>query len=91
MTRKTLEVETNHENHAMESKRVEILYTNYRGEQAWRSILPVKLWFGVTEWHTGEQWFIDAEDVDRKVMRSFALHSIRIWRSMNSTEPDGST
>ena len=30
---------------------VTIDYTNYRGERAYRTVLPVRIWFGETEWH----------------------------------------
>lgn len=74
------------EDQSMNPQRVEILYTNYKGERAWRRILPLKIWFGSTEWHPAEQWFMDAEDIDRKATRSFALCDIVNWRSA-SPEP----
>jgi len=88
--RKALESKENHEDHSMESQRVDILYTNYKGERAWRRILPVKIWFGSTKWHPAEQRFVDAEDVDRQALRSFALCDIALWRSAGHGESDGS-
>lgn len=79
--RKDPKIKENCEDQSMNTQRVDILYTNYKGERAWRRILPVKIWFGSTEWHPVEQWFVDAEDIDRKVMRSFALCDIMHWRS----------
>lgn len=58
---------------------IRILYKNYKGEIAWRSILPKKIWFGVTEWHPEPQWLLDAEDLERHVQRSFALKDIQQW------------
>jgi len=53
-------------------------YTNWRGERRVRRILPQGLWFGVSEFHDGEQWFIRALDLDRddKPMRDFAFVGI---------------
>jgi len=58
---------------------VTILYTNYRGETGLRRIRPKRLWFGPTDWHPEHQWILDAEDVDRKKDRSFALKDVRAW------------
>lgn len=82
--------EDNHRDRAMKSKRVEILYTNYKGERAWRRILPVKIWFGSTKWHPTTQWFVDAEDLDRNAVRSFALSDIALWRPEVGIESDDS-
>jgi predicted DNA-binding transcriptional regulator YafY len=60
-------------------KVVKILYTNYRGETAIRTITPEKIWFGETEWHPGEQWLLDAFDLEKQTMRSFAMKDIKSW------------
>jgi hypothetical protein len=51
----------------------EILYTNHRRETARRKIIPSRVWFGSTEWHLADQWFVDALDVEKGAVRSFAL------------------
>jgi len=56
---------------------ITIRYTNHRGETADRRIIPICLRFAATEWHPDEQWLIDAYDVDRQVVRSFALAGIQ--------------
>lgn len=48
-------------------------YTNWQGETAERRFVPVSLWWGVTEWHPRSGWVLDAWDVDRQAVRSFAL------------------
>lgn len=48
-------------------------YTNWQNETAERHFIPVSLWWGVTEWHPRSGWHLDAFDVDRRAMRSFAL------------------
>lgn len=50
-----------------------IRYRNWRGETADRRILPIRVWFGATDWHPEPQWFLRAVDVDRGVERDFAL------------------
>ena len=58
---------------------VTILYTNYRGETALRTIEPIKIWFGGTEWHPEPQWLLDAIDIEKNDNRSFAMKDIKTW------------
>jgi predicted DNA-binding transcriptional regulator YafY len=60
---------------------VEIVYTNYRGATDRRRILPSRLWFGCTEWHPQPQWLLDAWDLDKRALRSFALCDIAGWHA----------
>lgn len=57
-----------------------INYTNYRGETADRQIVPIKVWFGSTEYHPEPQWLLDAFDVGKQAERSFALRDIKNWK-----------
>lgn len=63
----------------VESKSVRILYTNYKGDTALRTIVPERVFFATTEWHPEPQWLLEALDVDKHQMRSFALKDIRAW------------
>lgn len=57
-----------------------MLYTNWRKEQAWRLILPIKMWFGQSEYHLdGPQWFVRAFDIEKQEMRDFALTGVAQW------------
>jgi hypothetical protein len=58
---------------------VQILYKNYRGETAWRTVRPVRIHFGSNEWHPVPQWLMDAMDIERAVERSFAMKDIERW------------
>lgn len=58
---------------------VSIVYTNYRGKTETRKIIPKKIWFGKTEWHTEEQWLLDACDLGKQAERSFSMKDIRAW------------
>lgn len=43
-------------------------YTNHAGKRSMRRIIPVRLWFGVSEHHAeqiGPQWYLRALDIDK--------------------------
>ena len=61
------------------NKNIKILYTNYRGETAIRDVIPIKIWFGSTDWHPEEGWLMDAYDIEKKNNRSFAMKDIKAW------------
>lgn len=48
---------------------VEIVYVNWRGEQAVRSIVPMRIHFGTSPWHAEPQWLLHAQDLDKGVDR----------------------
>jgi predicted DNA-binding transcriptional regulator YafY len=58
---------------------VRIDYVNYRGERSLRNIVPQRCYLGEVEWHPGPQWIIDAWDVDKAAVRSFAVCDIQRW------------
>jgi len=60
----------------MPSRRLQIDYTNWRGERRWRTVEPLGVWFGATERHTEQQWFLSARDTEKGVRRDFALLDI---------------
>jgi predicted DNA-binding transcriptional regulator YafY len=62
-----------------EKKAVKIVYTNYKGETADRTIIPLELWFGSTEYHKEEQWLLKAFDLEKKAERNFAVKDIKSW------------
>lgn len=49
------------------------LYNNHRGEVSFRTVRPIRIWFGSTAWHTASQWFMEAFDLDKLETRDFAL------------------
>ncbi len=57
-------------------KVIRIQYTNWRNEASERSIIPIEVWFGKTEWHPEEQWFLKALDVAKNTERDFAFRDI---------------
>jgi hypothetical protein len=53
-----------------------IVYRNYRGEVSRRLVVPSRIWFGVTQWHSEYQWFLEADDLEKSTIRSFPLRDI---------------
>lgn len=62
-----------------DSRVVQFLYTNWKGETALRRVLPVRIYFGCNDWHTDEQWLLDAIDLEKDAERTFALNDIHAW------------
>lgn len=60
-------------------KVVVIRYTNHRGETSQRRVVPLDFRFALTEWHPGAQWILDALDLDKDAVRSFAMKDIYQW------------
>ncbi len=54
---------------------LELNYTNYRGENSNRKLLPINVWHGVSDFHKeqGEQWFLKAYDTEGQKIRDFAI------------------
>lgn len=60
-------------------------YKNHRGESAIRTVLPRGIWYGKTQWHPTEQWFLAALDIDKDRERDFAMSDISEWRTVADT------
>jgi len=52
---------------------VEVHYRNWRGEERTRTIHPLELKWGSTEWHPEDQWLILAVDPEDGKTKLFAL------------------
>lgn len=52
---------------------ITMTYRNWRGEVAQRTIRPVAIWFGKTDWHPEPGWLLNAWDCDKGERRDFAL------------------
>ena len=48
-------------------------YKNHEGKVQWRTILPIEIWYGQTDWHPSDQWFVKAYDPTKDAQRDFAL------------------
>lgn len=58
---------------------VVIDYTNHRGERAPRTIRPIGLRFGSSDWRQKPQWLLAAVDVEKQEPREFAMAKIHTW------------
>lgn len=70
-----------------DSPTVVIGYTNWRGEYAEREIVPMRPWFGSTEWHKEPQWLLTAWDVAKDAERDFAIKDIGFLTPSPTLEP----
>ena len=60
-------------------KTVQFKYCNYKGDLRIRKVIPAEIWFGTTEYHPGEQWFLKAFDVEKEDYRDFSMKDIVSW------------
>lgn len=44
---------------------VVVVYKNWRGETAERTIKPIEIYWGSTEWHKQEQWLLKVWDIEK--------------------------
>lgn len=61
------------------TREVIVDYTNHAGVRAKRRIEPIAFHFKETKWHPEPQWIVHAFDVEKSVMRFFALKDIHSW------------
>ena len=50
-----------------------VMYTNYKGETRERTIVPITLWYGHTDFHKEDQWLLTALDKEKGQVRDFAM------------------
>lgn len=60
-------------------REVRIDYTNWQGVRKNRVILPLRMWFGTSDFHKAPQWFIKAIDLEKDELRDFAVSKIHAW------------
>lgn len=61
------------------NKTVKIIYTNYRGETAVRTIEPKEIIFAENEHYNPAQWLFVTHDVDKNAERTFSMKDIKSW------------
>lgn len=54
-------------------KTITMRYTNWRGNTAIRTVIPIGIWFGSTEYHPEPQTLMTAFDVNKGEVRDFAV------------------
>lgn len=58
---------------------VQVVYTNWEGKTAIRTILPKRLYLGETEYHKGKQYLLECFDVEKQATRTYAMKGIVKW------------
>lgn len=62
--------------HASGATPLSFAYTNWKGAQSRRRVLPCRLYFGATDWHPEPQWLLEALDLDKNALRVFAVRDM---------------
>jgi predicted DNA-binding transcriptional regulator YafY len=59
-------------------KELKFIYKNWKGEISERRIdqHSINIYYGEVEWHEGEQWLMEAIDLDKDDYRTFAVRDI---------------
>ena len=60
----------------MNTKFVDIDYTNWRGERGIRMIRPLRIEWASNQWHPEPQWLLIAHDAKTNSDRTFAMQNI---------------
>lgn len=57
---------------------LQFTYKNWKGIISERriDIHSIKIYYGEVEWHKGEQWLMEAIDLDKNDFRTFAIKDI---------------
>lgn len=55
---------------------VTVTYRNYAGQVETRTITPIRIWYGHTEWHIQDTWLMTAYCHSRKGVRDFKLQDM---------------
>lgn len=61
---------------------IEFDYVNWKGIKGHRKVVFGRLLFGSTEYHSEEQWLMEALDVDKDATRVFAISdmsNVKYW------------
>ena len=61
----------------LEDMEIKVVYKNHRGEEAIRHILPIRIFYGSTEFHREKQWLMEVYDLDKKAKRDYALKDFK--------------
>lgn len=62
------------------SDAVAVDYVNWKGTRRERRVLPLRFFFGSTEFHPEPQWLFDCFDFECGENRTFALSGVKSWR-----------
>ncbi|HEY5563409.1 MAG TPA: hypothetical protein VIK72_16945 [Clostridiaceae bacterium] len=57
-------------------KPIKVKYKNWEGEVGVRTIIPLKVLYGHTDFHKTDQWLMDVWDIDKDAPRTYAILDI---------------
>ena len=67
------------------STQITLDYTNWRGERKEYTVVPDKIWYGNSQYHKGEQWFLRANvyanGLPQFQVRDFAMVDIHSMKA----------
>ncbi len=66
-------------------KPIRFRYRNHRGEESIRKVIPRKLKYEASQWHTEEEWVLTAYDCYKGAVRTFAVADILEWMEEKRT------
>lgn len=61
---------------------LKFVYRNWQGETREREVVPIQIWYGHTDYHKEDQWFLKALDIGKDAERDFALKDIQKFLSL---------
>lgn len=53
--------------------RLDLIYTNHRGETRRREVIPVAIYWGESKHHPHKQWLLECWDIEKRAERTYAL------------------
>ncbi|MCP3685445.1 MAG: hypothetical protein GY861_22565 [bacterium] len=64
----------------VEERPIKIVYRNRRINLIEeKTIIPLRVWFGTIDKFPGQQWLLDAYDLDSHSEKHFSLKDIKVW------------
>lgn len=61
-------------------------YRNYKGEEGYRRVRPLRIRFGSSEWHPEPQWLMLAHDLENDKEREFAMRDMSAFVGNRAVE-----
>lgn len=61
-------------------------YRNYKGEEGYRRVRPLRIRFGTSEWHQEPQWLMLAYDLENDKEREFAMRDMKNFVGLRDVE-----
>lgn len=64
---------------SLEEIALKVQYKNWQGELGIRTIIPLDIFYGKTEYHPEEQWLLKVWDLEKENYRTYAVKDIQEW------------